>query len=558
MRYRLPRPQLPTVAEVLELDTLVRGDPIVVAGAAGLARHVRWVHVSEIATIAGLLRGGEMILTTGIALSNNTAELARYVDGLADAEISAIIVGLGPRFQHPLPAAMLAAADRHSLPLIALRRTTAFVDVTEEVHSLLVDVQVQELQASESIHVIFSDLAVQGSKPQAALHQVARLSGCAVVLEDLTHQVLAFDTGTRDKQDVLAEWNEHTRRDHGARPTDYDPRTGWLVTTVGARGEDWGRLILMVSGNANRVVRAESDPLMSLPRSTIMLLERAASTLALGRLLDRDREVLELHTHRSLLTGMLSSDQLTRDIALESAAIGVPLDGQSNLALAVRRARTSSTDPLERQGDLRALSEELAEFLRAKGCPALVGPVDGETVGAVVTLNRTIEIDEFLDHVAVAVGSGNNGGPITGVAGPTVGAVGARQALVEALEVARAASTIGTAQGYVRSKDLGLDGLLVSLIDDPRVQRFSESFIGPLLLHDEERGSNLVALLRQYLNAGRNKTVAARIAFVSRPWMYERLALISSVLDLDLDDERNCVTLQVALMAYDLAGKRIR
>ncbi len=556
MKYRLPQPQLPTVAEVLQIDTLVRGDPVVVAGAAGLARPVRWVHVSEIATIAGLLRGGEMILTTGIALSDDSAELARYVDQLAEAEVAAIVVGLGPRFQDPLPHAMLKAADRHSLPLIALRRTTAFVDVTEEVHSRLVDIQVQELQASESIHIIFSDLAVQGSKPEAVLRQVARLSGCSVVLENLTHQVLAFDTAARDKQDVLAEWNEHTRRDHGSRRTNYDPRTGWLVTTVGARGEDWGRLILMVSGKGNRVIVPDSDPMMSLPRSTIMLLERAASTLALSRLLERDREVLELHTHRSVLTGLLSSDQLSRDIALESAAIGVPLEG-SNIALALRRAATSSTDPLERQGDLRALSEDLADHLKAKGRPSLVGPVDGETVGAIVTLNRTTEIGPFLDEVAAAVGSGADGGPLVGVAGPTVGVVGARQILAEAVEVAHAASTIGTTEGYVRSTDLGLNGLLVSFIEDPRVQRFSENFLGPLLLHDEERGTNLVFLLRHYLYSGRNKTVAAKLAFVSRPWMYERLALIGRVLGLDLEDEENCVTLQVALMAHDLGEKRI-
>lgn len=47
----------PTVAEVLELDVLRRGSPQVVAGSGGLQRPVRWVHISELADIAGMLHG---------------------------------------------------------------------------------------------------------------------------------------------------------------------------------------------------------------------------------------------------------------------------------------------------------------------------------------------------------------------------------------------------------------------------------------------------------------------------------------------------------------------
>ena len=67
---------LPTVAELLQLDVFRRGSPRVVAGADRLGAPVRWVHVLELADAAHLLQGGELVLTTGIALPDDATRLA--------------------------------------------------------------------------------------------------------------------------------------------------------------------------------------------------------------------------------------------------------------------------------------------------------------------------------------------------------------------------------------------------------------------------------------------------------------------------------------------------
>src|SRR5438309_8416418 len=76
---------LPTVGDLLELDVIRRGSPRVVAGADGLNARVRWVHVLELADAAHLLQGGELVLTTGVALPEEPALLARYAADLAGA-----------------------------------------------------------------------------------------------------------------------------------------------------------------------------------------------------------------------------------------------------------------------------------------------------------------------------------------------------------------------------------------------------------------------------------------------------------------------------------------
>jgi len=81
---------LPTVADVLALDPVRRGAPRVITGADLLGAPVRWVHVIELAEAGHLLRGGELVLSTGIALPPDADGLARYVAGLATAGVSAI------------------------------------------------------------------------------------------------------------------------------------------------------------------------------------------------------------------------------------------------------------------------------------------------------------------------------------------------------------------------------------------------------------------------------------------------------------------------------------
>ena len=102
----------PTVAQVLELDVLRRGNPQVVAGAAGLEHPVRWVHISELADVAGMLRGGELVLTTGVMLPAEREPLARYIEDLADVGAAGLVVELGRRYADELPRPLVRAAER--------------------------------------------------------------------------------------------------------------------------------------------------------------------------------------------------------------------------------------------------------------------------------------------------------------------------------------------------------------------------------------------------------------------------------------------------------------
>ncbi|BCB83356.1 hypothetical protein Psuf_006690 [Phytohabitans suffuscus] len=226
----------PTVREVIALAPVRHGEPRVAAGEAGLDRPVRWVHAAEVPDIATLLRGGELVLTTGIGLPADDAGIRAFIADLADVGVAGLVVELGRRYKGSVPKVMVAAAQRRGMPLVELRRTTPFVRITEAVHALIVDAQLTELRATEEIHQRFTELSVEGAEPADVVHQAAVLAGCPVVLENLARQVLAYDTAGERAELLLDAWEQHSRRIQPAGRTAYDADAGWLVTTVGARG----------------------------------------------------------------------------------------------------------------------------------------------------------------------------------------------------------------------------------------------------------------------------------------------------------------------------------
>src|SRR5919202_1613553 len=95
-----------TVRRALELPGLRSGLPEVLAGADRLGRTVRWVHAGEVPNIASLLKGGELLLTTGYGLGTRPAEQRAFVRTLAERGIAAQVgEGLrGPHKEDPPPA----------------------------------------------------------------------------------------------------------------------------------------------------------------------------------------------------------------------------------------------------------------------------------------------------------------------------------------------------------------------------------------------------------------------------------------------------------------------
>jgi DNA-binding PucR family transcriptional regulator len=116
------------------------------SGQDAAGRHVRWVHATELLDPTPWLRGGELLLSTGLQLDSAQSQ-RELVERLSEHKIGGL--GFGTGFTHKrLPAALLAEARRRSFPLFEVPYELPFIAITERVFAQLLDERYEMLQRS--------------------------------------------------------------------------------------------------------------------------------------------------------------------------------------------------------------------------------------------------------------------------------------------------------------------------------------------------------------------------------------------------------------------------
>ena len=115
-----------------------------VSGQEAAQTHVRWVHSTELPDPTPWLKGGELLLTTGIQLTGPRLQ-RELIDTLADNEIAGL--GFGTGFAHRrLPAALVAAARKRGFPLFEVPYELPFIAITERAFAQLLNERYELLQ----------------------------------------------------------------------------------------------------------------------------------------------------------------------------------------------------------------------------------------------------------------------------------------------------------------------------------------------------------------------------------------------------------------------------
>lgn len=514
-----------TLRDVLAMPVVRAAEPDLLAGADALDHRVRWVHATELPDIAPLLRAGDLVLTTGIALPDAESGLRAFAESLAEVGASGLIVELGRRWTGDLPAALVAACREVGLPLVCLRRVTRFASITQAVGERVVDEQLAELREAERVHETFTALSLAEADPGEILAAVQRLAGAAVVLESEQHQVVDYLAGPDDPADLLADWTARASRVPLTGRTTWDEGEGWLLTRLGPRERGWGRL----------VVRSPRPPSQRL----VAIAERGAAALALHRLHDRDRDNVVRRTHHELILA-LQADPGAEDVVRRCELAGLPTTRRQYVGLTLR----------PRLG-LRA-SDVVAAVVHATheaGLPALVCELDHD-VRALLALPPSAT-SAAVDRLATTVLRRHPAVVAAGRPAPRLDL--ADRTLRESRQVADAVRGEDRADRPVhRLEDVHLRGLLTLLGDDDRLRLFVARELDPLRRYDAEHGTDLLPAVRALLLHPAGKAQAAASLHLSRPAFYARLAKAESVLGEPLDDPDIRVSLHTALVAAEL------
>ena len=516
-----------TVQAALDLEVFERVPLKVYAGEDNLHRTVRWVHPTEIPDIAQFLRGGEMLLTAGLGIGSGADEQRRYLAEIADADAAVLIVELSGRAFESMPEALIDAARERGFPLVGLDGELPFVEVSAQVHESITDQRVLDLSAYERLNATFMQLLLAGRDPVVFTDALAAEVGRPVALEDATCQVVAYSGACAQGDEVLAEWERHSRIDHDSASTDGNANEAHNCTrrAVVLRGERWGWLHVLHDGTA-------------VTGTSAYALDRATDGIAIALLGARESGAKSAQRQNALVNRLLLGD-ISGD-AFVVRALRIGRDFRDCALLVVFVARET---PVGNSGD-----DAIEELCRAMHVPAVVADL-GEHTLAIIGLSRTSSEKQVVERLTALDVRAGLSRPVTAGQLPT------------AVEQARSAASVASARpekAVHRFDDLGVLRLLASLAGGPELARYIEDELGPLLKHDAKASNPLLPTLRTYLSCDGNKSQAAQELFVQRRTLYYRLERITGLLGRSLDDPDTRQALVFAVRGHDLLHRQSR
>src|SRR3954453_14905540 len=169
-----------TVRDIVSIP----GMPLkLLTGEDGADGPVRWVHSSELEDPTAWLKGGELILTTGMGVGDTTARHRAYIRRLVDARVAGLGFGLG--FGHDrTPRALVTEAGKHGFPMFEVPYPVPFIAITEAVFTRLVAEQHQTPQrAGDAEHRPAGGVCGGGGVHGGVLPLAGVVHGRALVLD---------------------------------------------------------------------------------------------------------------------------------------------------------------------------------------------------------------------------------------------------------------------------------------------------------------------------------------------------------------------------------------
>ncbi|MFF0560119.1 PucR family transcriptional regulator [Streptomyces sp. NPDC004266] len=166
-----PAPPVPLAALLARPDLGLR----LLAGPEDVPLH--WVHTSEMADPYPYLLGGELLMTAGVQLTDP----AHYVDRVVEAGAAALAFGVTPVWD-TVPPELVAACDRHGLPLVEVPPRTPFTAVARALWRLMAEARLHELRRVTEAQQSLAAAAARPAPVPAVLGALAsRIGGRAVL-----------------------------------------------------------------------------------------------------------------------------------------------------------------------------------------------------------------------------------------------------------------------------------------------------------------------------------------------------------------------------------------
>jgi purine catabolism regulator len=502
----------------------IAGMPLrLLAGKDHAARPIRWVHVSELEDPTPWLKGGELILTTGMGIGSTPAKQRSYLKRLAAADLAGLGFGLGFGFDKT-PRSLITAATQAGFPLFEVPYPVPFIAITEAIFTRIVAEQYDTLARAVDAEHVLTRAVMEGKGVEGIAGSLAAVTKGWALLLDL-HGLPLAATSRAATIRLDRVWDElRTSRPEGTTfsLTLVDRGHHVWIQPVGAKGRIEAFLAVGKPEQPSQLDRIVAGHALSL----------FAIELAKSRAVADAQRRLQGDFFDELVRGELRATEARRGLSRfgfegEGDVVVLALEGPEPETLA-----HAATDLRSRSGGGFLISAH------AEGVSLLVPaepPADLESLAA--------ELTERMG-AAVRVGAGATVPP---------------KEVARSLREARYALQVCRLEGWAHAgfADLGTYRLLLSMADPDALRAFADSMLAPLDTYDRDHHGELLVSLQAFLGHNARWETAAAALYVHRHTLRYRMRKVEELTGRDLSSSFDRMEFWLALRARDLRAAEI-
>lgn len=532
-----------TVKDILKRKTFKSAK--VIAGSKGLTRQVKWSHILEIKEFESLINGGELILTTGVGLQLDHPTQLKYVKSLIGKNAAGICIEIGTYFKE-LPIELIKLAEQHDFPILIFEEIVKFVDITQDLHTLIINQHHQMLSQLDTQSWKFMSLSLTPNGILKILQELHHYFRQGVLFINDDSKSYYYPPEIRISETSIREYIEKTQMDNTDHRTFVLHNNTFVLIPVIGLGQTWGYLCLQVK-----------QPLSN--EFFFLILDRAA--LAIAQILLRNRTIEERRQNmegeivRNLMIGQkyeqddihtylpsTSSNMYFRIFIIRMDFPKINIGEEDWEEVKMQRSMLVRS-LFKRHGFFPAISSGKTEISVISSFIA-ADSIKEETDRFLQIIQRIREIKEqsFIEGSSCTFGISKVYKDINQV----------KDGYKEAKEVFKMhSSTIAKTYFY---EDLGIYRLLLILKKSGYLENYINDYLNVVLNYDQRMESDLFKTLSVYLECNGVKNETADRLFIVRQTLYNRLEKLETLLGEDFMEPSNRLALEVAIKAHQLVN----
>ncbi len=524
----------------------------IIAGNKGLLRKVNWVHVLEITNTATFVNQNDLILTTGIGIHQSKKNRLNYLQNLISQGAAGLCIELGI-YLNEIPNDMIELANQYDFPLIVLCENLRFVDITQDIHSLIINQQHLQLKKLEAFSRKLQQLTLQSTDIYPILRHLHEYVSLQVLYyseidEHTFYPQISPEVGKK----LIQYYKEVIKNEHSLESS---------LILVGNKQVlsipvvCLGQTLAYVGIICHNQVSSEWLPIV---------LDYTSKGIAQILLRKFFLEENTYKHHNELFQDLLLNKIESEELALQRLGIRhISKLGHLFIGGVIELAHNVMEDEAK---ELTSRNQDLLITLRSllkkhglfsllmlkNNLIYLIIVKEYSTEKTIIYLKESlVKCIEELKHTI--------GVTFSGQTDVHIGFGTVKTKLIEIVQSFKEAfDTLSIARVPLKKKsalfydDLGIYQIIKSLPEEQFLASFIEQYLGKLIEYDFKNQSELLHTIDIYLKCQGSKQDTAKQLFIHRQTLYHRLDKIEELIGNDFLDEQKRQCIEFALRAYEL------